>query len=575
MNAKRRAASLLLEILLAACAGTPTTPTPASSSPPASSPSAVTTPSPIGTPASPFTSPSASPATSPVATPVPNPVPTAAPTSSCVSLEVYVVVAGDTLWEIAKRHGVTLAVLLAANPQITNRGLIRPGDEITIPPRVIELGTPGGDPSFAADINDAGQVVGYIKLALGGDHAFLWEDGQMTDLGTRGVAPGDAWAINERGHVVGFSASSSGWRPFLWQDGATTYLPTTGGASSQAWDINDRGVVVGSMGTATSSVPVLWQDGMMIELGTLGGATGSAYAINSRGQVVGWSATGATEPGWLSKHAFLWQDGVITDLGTLGGARSSAKDINELGQIVGVSQTAGGPWHATLWQDGSMTDLGTLGGTDSFAEAINSCGQIVGSSQTRTGLDHVFLWQDGLMIDLGTAGGVEATARSINDRGQVVGARFMESLQSSPAQVGEAVMWTPTLPGIALNVPAAGATIVQNDPSTGCAPNATYGYGTVVNFAWTAPLLEGLFGYELVVRHIDALNPALDVRVATPSFTWTSCGSFVADPNLDNWHWQVTALDKANRVIAVSERRAISFLPCRLTDGTTACSAPG
>jgi hypothetical protein len=87
--------------------------------------------------------------------------------------------------------------------------------------------------------------------------------------------------------------------------------------------------------------------------------------------------------------------------------------------------------------------------------------------------------------------------------------------------------------------------------------------------------VEGVSGYQLVVRHIDALHPALDVRLATPGFTWTGCNNFVIDRNLDNWHWQVTALDGANQVLAVSEQRTISFLPCRLSDGTTACSAPG
>lgn len=46
---------------------------------------------------------------------------------------VYVVVAGDTLSEIALRHGVSLAALLAANPQITNPDLIFPGQQINIP----------------------------------------------------------------------------------------------------------------------------------------------------------------------------------------------------------------------------------------------------------------------------------------------------------------------------------------------------------------------------------------------------------------------------------------------------------
>ena len=41
--------------------------------------------------------------------------------------------AGDTLSEIADVYGVTLAALLAANPQITDRSLIHPGDMLTIP----------------------------------------------------------------------------------------------------------------------------------------------------------------------------------------------------------------------------------------------------------------------------------------------------------------------------------------------------------------------------------------------------------------------------------------------------------
>jgi hypothetical protein len=49
-----------------------------------------------------------------------------------VSLDIYTVVAGDTLWGVAQDHGVTLDVLLAANPQIRDRSLIRPGDRIVV-----------------------------------------------------------------------------------------------------------------------------------------------------------------------------------------------------------------------------------------------------------------------------------------------------------------------------------------------------------------------------------------------------------------------------------------------------------
>lgn len=46
---------------------------------------------------------------------------------------VYTVRKGDTLWGIAKRYGVTLTALIAANPQIKNPNLIYPGDGVNIP----------------------------------------------------------------------------------------------------------------------------------------------------------------------------------------------------------------------------------------------------------------------------------------------------------------------------------------------------------------------------------------------------------------------------------------------------------
>lgn len=45
---------------------------------------------------------------------------------------VYRVVKGDTLWGIAKRHGVTVEQLLQRNPDIKNPNLIRVGQEVVI-----------------------------------------------------------------------------------------------------------------------------------------------------------------------------------------------------------------------------------------------------------------------------------------------------------------------------------------------------------------------------------------------------------------------------------------------------------
>ena len=47
--------------------------------------------------------------------------------------KTYTVKKGDTLWGIAKRYGVALTALIAANPQIKNPNLIYPGNEVRIP----------------------------------------------------------------------------------------------------------------------------------------------------------------------------------------------------------------------------------------------------------------------------------------------------------------------------------------------------------------------------------------------------------------------------------------------------------
>ena len=67
-------------------------------------------------------------ASRPVATAKPSPTVPPAPTP-----QVYVIKAGDTLWKMAKRFGITLEELLAANPSIKNPNKISIGQQIVIP----------------------------------------------------------------------------------------------------------------------------------------------------------------------------------------------------------------------------------------------------------------------------------------------------------------------------------------------------------------------------------------------------------------------------------------------------------
>lgn len=62
----------------------------------------------------------------------------------------YTVRSGDTMGSIAKKHGVTLQQLVAANKHITNANLIYPGQKLTIPGKRPAQSTPAPAPKPAA-----------------------------------------------------------------------------------------------------------------------------------------------------------------------------------------------------------------------------------------------------------------------------------------------------------------------------------------------------------------------------------------------------------------------------------------
>lgn len=155
--------------------------------------------------------------------------------------------------------------------------------------------TPDNDTGFAGDINDAGQVTGYMSASLGNYHTFRWQAGEFTDLGVLpGFAHSFGWAINAAGQVAGNSTSASGNSEQLFRSVFGGGLQNLGGAGEHntAWGINASGDVVGTQGASQGRALLYTNSGGLQDLNTLidpslGWVLLAAYDINDAGQIVG------------------------------------------------------------------------------------------------------------------------------------------------------------------------------------------------------------------------------------------------------------------------------------------------
>jgi uncharacterized repeat protein (TIGR02543 family) len=207
------------------------------------------------------------------------------------------------------------------------------------------------DTSGAFAINNGGHVVGTwsVRGEPNVPHAFLrWSNGVVTQLGTFGGNTAAAWDINDSNQVVGRASTPDGaGHAFLWQNGVMSNLGALPGydSASTALAINSSGQVVGSSSDPNDLTHAfLYANGVMTDLGTLPGRISAvATDINNRGLVVGSSS----DPNGVAT-AFLWKNGVMYDLNSAinpssGWVLKSVQSINNIGQIAGSGTQSGVP----------------------------------------------------------------------------------------------------------------------------------------------------------------------------------------------------------------------------------------
>jgi probable HAF family extracellular repeat protein len=279
---------------------------------------------------------------------------------------------------------------------------------------VTDLGSLGNPSncSNALGINDRGEVVGTSEdgrtdpfTGVLQIRAVRWNDGRIENLGTFGGNHSFASTINNRGQIVGFAlnavpdnfslfdlffggpSAGTQTRAFLWENGHKRDLHTLGGPDALATFVNDRAQVAGisytnSTPNSTTGYPTvdpfLWmKDRGMVDLGTLGGTRGLPTGVNNPGQVIGQSYLAGDQ----TADPFLWDGQKMVDMFTdgIGGNFQIANAINDAGEIVGGAAFPNRISDAALWRHGVITDLGILPG-DCFSQAfaLNSRGQVVG-----------------------------------------------------------------------------------------------------------------------------------------------------------------------------------------------------
>lgn len=289
---------------------------------------------------------------------------------------------------------------------------LRNPDGTIIPFDVPGAGSGLDQGTVAADINPAGQIVGFYVDGTPEQrrfHGFLRNPGDsIITFDVPGSPDTEPQAINPRGQIVGFYAdASSVLHGFLRNPNGTiiSFDPpeagSYGGDGTEALSINPAGQITGIYTDAGRITRGFLRDpdGTIISFDPDGSVRTFVSAINPRGQIVG-NYYGADN----GSHGFLREpDGTILSFDPPGAVLVIVLSINPRGQIVGYYYDANNLAHGFLREpDGRMISFDAPGAdgppkafpsspAGTFVTAINPAGEITGYYSDAVGY-HGLVW---------------------------------------------------------------------------------------------------------------------------------------------------------------------------------------
>jgi probable HAF family extracellular repeat protein len=296
---------------------------------------------------------------------------------------------------------------------------------------------PGAQATFAARMNNQGQIVGAYSNepntpAFNLPHGFLREaDGVFKSIDFPGARRTQPFGINNLGQIVGEYVDQNGRsHGFLWNNGVFTTIDAPGpvGTSTIAFDINDSGQIVGIPFTGSisagpcpaGSCPGFLRNanGVFTEVKIPGALRVFPYGINNLGRIVG----DYVDKEGKARGFLLGQGGVVNIAVRDAKGITLVHDINDGGQLAGAYDILAHGYLKDTSGNFTIIDHPDTKSLTGETIGINNFGHIVGSYvDATTGTLRGFLRDERGFTPIDFPDALETLPTKINENGQVVG----------------------------------------------------------------------------------------------------------------------------------------------------------